>query len=91
MKLALALALLALADPQSPIPNTKSVRPERAEGREPHSHTVTIDAIVSDTRGRRLETLKAADFELREDGALRSIDEVRFVKDDARLFAMYLD
>jgi VWFA-related protein len=98
MKLAVALALLALADPRSAIRNPQSAirdppsgRPERADGREPHTHTVTIDAIVSDARGRRLETLKAADFELREDGALRSIDEVRFVKDDARLFAMYLD
>jgi VWFA-related protein len=71
MKLALALAVLALADAQSRV--------------------VTIDAIVSDARGRSLETLKAADFELREDGALRTIDEVRFIKDDARLFAIYLD
>src|SRR5438132_7711216 len=42
-----------------------------------------IDVIVADARGRAIENLKAADFELREDGTLQSIDEVRFVKVDA--------
>ncbi|HZT77078.1 MAG TPA: VWA domain-containing protein [Vicinamibacterales bacterium] len=52
---------------------------------------MTIDAIVADARGRPLETLKAADFELREDGAVHAVDEARFVRDRARLFAIYLD
>jgi VWFA-related protein len=58
---------------------------------ESQSRTVVIDAIVADARGRAIETLKAADFELREDGAPRTVDEVRFVKDEARVFAIFLD
>jgi len=58
---------------------------------EPSAHVVTIDAIVSDARGRALETLKPADFEILEDGELHAIDDVRFVRDQARLFAIYLD
>jgi VWFA-related protein len=46
---------------------------------------------VSDARGRPLETLKASDFEVREDGDVRALDEAPFVRDDARLFAIYLD
>jgi VWFA-related protein len=58
------------------------------------SDLVRIDVIATDARGRAVENLKAADFELREDGAMQALDEVRFVKagaDDARLFAIYLD
>ena len=43
---------------------------------------VRIDVIVADARGRALDNLHAADFELREDGTPQSIDEVRFVKVD---------
>ena len=57
----------------------------------PQAHRVTIDALVVDSRGRTVETLKASDFEIREDGTVRSVDEVRFVRDQARLFAIYLD
>jgi hypothetical protein len=44
---------------------------------------VTIDVIAADAAGRAVDNLKAADFELREDGASQSIDEVKFVKTDA--------
>ena len=54
-------------------------------------HVVTIDALVADARGRAIETLKASDFELREDGSPCELDDVRFVHDQARLFAIYLD
>jgi VWFA-related protein len=74
----LALAQLAVATPQSAI-------------RDPQSRVVTIDVVVSDAKGKSVDTLKASDFELRDDGSLHSLDEVRFVRDDARLFAIYLD
>jgi VWFA-related protein len=41
---------------------------------------VFVDVIANDGRGRSVETLTPADFELREDGKPQSIDAVRFVK-----------
>ena len=41
---------------------------------------VFVDVIATDSRGRSVETLTQADFELREDGTPQSIDAVRFVK-----------
>jgi VWFA-related protein len=74
------IALLALAatlaEPQSGIRNTQ---------------TVVIDAVVSDTRGRTVDTLKVQDFELREDGNVLQLDEVRFIRDEQRVVAVYLD
>lgn len=58
---------------------------------EPEPRIVTIDAIVADAHGRAVDTLKATDFEVREDGEVHAIDGVRFVRDQARLFAIYLD
>jgi VWFA-related protein len=52
---------------------------------------VNIDVIAADTRGRSVENLKLADFEIRDDGAVRTVEGARLVKDDARLFAIYLD
>ncbi len=46
----------------------------------PASRTVRVDVIAVDSRGRRVENLKPQDFDLREDGALQTIDTVRFVK-----------
>ena len=85
--LALSIALLAAAATQAPS------RPAPGNPSS-SSDVVRIDVIATDARGRAVESLKAADFELREDGALQALDEVRFVKtgaDDARLFAIYLD
>jgi VWFA-related protein len=87
LRLALSIALVAAAatqSPSSPAPGNPSSS----------SDVVRIDVIATDARGRAVENLKAADFELREDGALQALDEVRFVKTgaaDARLFAIYLD
>ena len=52
---------------------------------------VVIDAVVSDARGRTIDTLKLQDFEVRDDGALLALDEVRFIRDEPRLVAIYLD
>ena len=41
---------------------------------------VFVDVIATDSRGRSVDTLTPADFELREDGARQSIDAVRFVR-----------
>src|ERR1700674_5788719 len=46
----------------------------------PPADLVRIDVIATDARGRAVENLKAADFELREDGVVQAIDDVRFVK-----------
>jgi len=40
---------------------------------------VHVDVFASDARGRAVEDLKAADFELREEGAVQPIESVRFV------------
>jgi VWFA-related protein len=45
---------------------------------------VRVDAFVADARGRTIDNLKASDFDLREDGAPRTIDAVRFVRADGR-------
>jgi VWFA-related protein len=52
---------------------------------------VIIDAVVSDARGRSVDTLKVQDFELRDDGNVLPLDEVRFVRNEPRLVAIYLD
>ena len=42
--------------------------------------TIRVDVIATDSLGRSVGTLKATDFELREDGTLQSIDDARFVR-----------
>jgi VWFA-related protein len=41
---------------------------------------VTIDVVATDARGRAVETLKPADFELREDDGPITLDSVRLVR-----------
>ena len=54
-------------------------------------HTVRIDAIAVDKRGRFIEDLKLRDFELREDGAVRPLDSVELTRAAGpRLFALFL-
>jgi hypothetical protein len=43
---------------------------------------VRIDVIAADAAGRAVANLRAADFELHEDGTSQSIDDVRFVTID---------
>src|SRR5947209_6300548 len=66
-------------------------------------HTVRIDVVLSDARGRVVDTLKPADFDLTEDGMSQPIESVKLVRvdpspqgagspaDATRLFAIYLD
>ncbi len=73
---AAALALAALIDPQS------ATQDPRAAVRDPQSsqRLVTVYLSATDARGRRVEDLKAADFELREEGVAIPIESVRLVK-----------
>ena len=41
---------------------------------------IFVDVVATDSRGRSVETLTQADFEVREDGTPQSIDALRFVK-----------
>ena len=102
----------AIANPQSPVNPQSAVR-------DPQSlapRLVTLDVIALDARGRTVDNLTPADFELREGETLLPIESVRLirvaaaapteppvlvqsgteerqaaVKDDARLFAIFLD
>jgi VWFA-related protein len=42
-------------------------------------YLVHVDVFATDVRGRTVDDLKAADFELREEGALQTLETVRFV------------
>jgi len=56
------------------------------------THVVRIDAIAVDGRGRFVEDLKPADFELREDSTPRPIESAQFMRaTGARRFAIFLD
>jgi VWFA-related protein len=60
----------------------------------PQSIAVRIDLVATDARGRILDNLKPADFEVKDDGVAQPIESVRLVRppsDDGRLIALYLD
>ncbi|HEY7289353.1 MAG TPA: VWA domain-containing protein [Vicinamibacterales bacterium] len=60
----------------------------------PTKQVVRIDVIAHDARGRVLDNLKPADFELRDDGVAQTLDSVRFLRPDpeeGRLIALFLD
>src|SRR5262245_3614753 len=84
MRIAVVFAALALVGaPGVPGPDNT-----------PAPQVVRIDVIASDARGRAVDTLKPADFELRDDGVVKAIDDVRLVRpspDEARLVAVFLD
>lgn len=84
-----AAGLIALATLQAgvSVPAVRAAHP-------PEPQTVRIDVLAGDARGRSIDTLKSADFEVRDDDAVQRIDTLRLVRpgpDDARLFAIYLD
>ena len=56
----------------------------------PPANPVRIDVIARDARGRAVETLTAADFEIREDGAPQVVTDAQFVR-KPRLIGIYLD
>lgn len=49
----------------------------------PGARVVRLDVIVADARGRAMENLKPADFELTENGLPQVIDNARFIKIDS--------
>jgi VWFA-related protein len=60
----------------------------------PPAQIVRIDLVAADARGRSVETLKPADFDLRDDGVSQTLESVRFVRTSAdapRLIAVFLD
>jgi VWFA-related protein len=89
--------LVALASVQSPVPVDAPPAPRQPQSalRVPTSgQIVRIDVIPSDARGRILDTLKATDFDLRDDGVAQTIEGARFMRageEDARFVAIFLD
>src|ERR1700688_3976372 len=76
-----AVALVALSPPVA----RQSATPAPAAGSSigrPARRVVRVDVIATDGRGRAVENLRLADFELREDGAPQAIEEARFIKVD---------
>jgi len=55
--------------------------PVRAQPESSAGHLVHLDVFATDARGRAVEDLKLADFELREDGTSQALEDVRFVRD----------
>ncbi|HVH27478.1 MAG TPA: VWA domain-containing protein [Vicinamibacterales bacterium] len=52
---------------------------------------IRIDAIAVDRRGAVVRTLAPSDFEVQEGETAVTLDEARFVEDDARAIGIYLD
>ena len=46
-----------------------------------------VDVIASDARGRVVDNLKPADFEVTENGVAQTLDTVRFTKIDSAFSA----
>jgi VWFA-related protein len=94
MRLFAALAALATLQGGA-APNPRSANPDpQSAVRNPQSQLVCIDVIPSDARGRIVDTLKAADFSLLDDGAPQPLESVRFIRptaDASRLVAIFLD
>src|SRR6185436_6205128 len=64
----------ASRDPQSAIRNPQS------QSQSPVTRLFTIDVSAADARGRIIEDLKPADFELRAEGAVVPLASVRLVR-----------
>lgn len=65
-----------------------------AQIEEPRPHGISLDVIVTDARGQRINTLTAADFTVVERGQRLKVDAARFVSNTGaarRLFAILLD
>lgn len=75
--IAAVASLVAVASAQSAPPGT--------------GYPVRIDVAATDARGRIVDTLTSADFEIREDGIPQTLNSARFARDDARMFAVFLD
>src|SRR5262249_25664180 len=51
-----------------------------AQSKAPVARIVRVDVGVTDARGRAMDDLKAADFELTEDGTAETIEAARYIK-----------
>ena len=58
-----------------------SARSQPAPSASSTGHIVHLDVFATDARGRTVDDLKLADFELREDGTSQPLEAVRFVRD----------
>lgn len=60
----------------------------------PSPQIVRIDVVAVDAHGRAVDSLKPADFQLRDDGVPQALEDARFIhpgNDDARAIAIFLD
>jgi len=67
--------------------STAVPRADSASGAKPP----VIDVIVTDAKGRVVPTLTTADFQISEQGQPRPVAAARFVRDDNRIVAIFLD
>jgi VWFA-related protein len=79
---ALALVAVAPSDVRQAAPRALWLAAEAYSTAPAAQRVVRVDVIATDGRGRAVENLRLADFELREDGAPQAIEEARFIKVD---------
>ncbi|PYR32104.1 MAG: hypothetical protein DMF92_03275 [Acidobacteria bacterium] len=87
MRSLLAVVVAVAVSSQAPAAGRLALQQARGDAEPRRSVGTTagvvyIDVIAADAAGRAVGNLEAADFDLREDGTLQSIDDVRFVKVD---------
>jgi VWFA-related protein len=63
----------------------------RADGAASGVKPPVIDVIVTDAKGRVVPTLTSGDFQVFEQGQPRPVASARFVRDDSRIIAIFLD
>src|SRR2546423_1589049 len=87
MRSLLAIVVAVALSSQAPAAGRLALQEARSDAEFRRSVGTTagvvhIDVIAADTADRAVDNLEAADFDLREDGTLQSIDDVRFVRVD---------
>jgi VWFA-related protein len=90
----LLACVVAIASLQAAVNSQSANPPSNPPSGIRYPQSVSVDVIAADASGRVVGNLKASDFEVREDGTPRTIDEVRFVQasaDRPRLVAIFLD
>jgi len=87
MRLASIAVLLSLAQTLAPSERSGTLGTSGTSGT---FDVVRIDAIVTDSRGRFVESLKPADFDLREDGMPQTLVSAELMR-RPRLIGIYLD
>jgi VWFA-related protein len=92
--LAWLVALASLQSPNGTEPRSAVSRPPPSNQTPASGQIVRIDVIPSDPRGRILDALGPADFDVRDDGITQTIDGAQLIRagdQDARLVAIFLD